>query len=210
MRLFLAWGLSTIALLATPWARAHDDERPHRHPPPRSGYPPNYYPPYPYPPQPYPQPYAYPKPHYGPPALPPEPSGPPNVVRGWDNDVPPPAGYFLDSDPNGSMIGVGVGFLTGGYVTAAIVGAVGSRGDGADPEDWIPLYIPIGGPFAAMFTLDTGPGSSGVLIANGIVQLGGLIGIIVGAVDREYKVVRSVTSVELTPTPGGIAIRGAF
>jgi hypothetical protein len=206
MRALLAWGLGVVALLSAPWAAAHDDPRPHHHPPPRQGYPPNTYPPYP---QPYPQPYAYPKPHYAPPA-PAAPSGPPAVVHGWDNDVPAPDGYFLDSDPNGAMIGVGIGLLTGGYVTAAVVGAVGSRGDGSNEEAWIPLYIPVGGPFAAMFTLDTGPGTSGVLIANGIVQLGGLAAIIGGAVDREYKVVRSATAVQLVPTPGGFSLQGAF
>ena len=191
-------------------------------PPPPQGYPPY---PYPYyPPPPYPQPYAPAPPP--PPAPPPKPSGPPAVVYGWDPDAPAPEGYRLASDPNGTMIGVGIALLTVGWTTSTVAAAVGgsleSEGsvaerDGIDPEDWAPLYIPVGGPIAAIVTLRPGPSGIGLLLADTIVQLGGLVGIVAGALDVQHKVVRTQiggAEMELTPMLGpnesGLSLRGRF
>ncbi|MEJ7730543.1 MAG: hypothetical protein WKG00_15145, partial [Polyangiaceae bacterium] len=81
---------------------------------------------------------------------------PPTVIYDWDPDVPPPSGYELRDRANGKMIGIGVALLTSGWATSSLTAAVASTAerdeeqplaDGISPDDWVPLYIPVGGPF---------------------------------------------------------------
>lgn len=162
--------------------------------------------------------YAPPPPRYAPygqPAYPPpvqyypKPAGPPLVFYGWDADVPPPAGYDLRSSPNSKLIGLGVGMFSVGYVTAGVVGLVAvSDQRPADADDWYPLFVPIAGPFVAMGTLEASTGETGVLLADGILQVAGLLAIIGGALDTRYKLVRTQVGlsddvvVDVMPTIG--------
>ena len=166
--------------------------------------PPPVYAPYPPPSAPPPQVWQVPAPAQPPrvvitPAVPLE---PPTVIYDWDPDVPPPSGYQLRDRPNGKMIGIGVALLTSGWATSSLSAAVASTAerdeeqplaDGITPDDWVPLYIPVGGPFVAMRTLDPGPSGVGLLLLSGMWQSAGVLGIILGAVDRRYKIVRDPT-----------------
>jgi hypothetical protein len=146
-------------------------------------------------------------------------------VRGWDPDVPAPTGYRLASDPNGKLIGVGVALLSIGWTSSAVAAAVGaSLEDGASrgefvtvkPEDWAILYVPVAGPAVAIGTLRPPPSAVGLLLADTIVQLGGLVGIVAGALDVQYKVVRTELGVALELGPhvgshdGGWRLNGTF
>jgi hypothetical protein len=119
------------------------------------------------------------------------PEGPPLVLHGWDPDVPPPAGYELRSSANGRLIGTGIGLFSVGYVTSVVVGLVAVASERpAVAQDWIPMFFPIGGPFASIATLDASSAETGLLVADGLVQLGGLVAIIAGALDTRFKIVR--------------------
>jgi hypothetical protein len=73
--------------------------------------------------------------------------------------------------------------------------------------------VPIAGPFITMVTVDASASGAGMLVADGLAQIGGVIGIVVGAVDRRYKIVRHAgVELELAPGPalGGLSLKGSF
>ena len=168
---------------------------------------------------------AYPHQPYPPPAAPQEPS-PPRVVYHWDPDVPPPDGYELDSNINTGLLGAGIGLFAGGWLVSVMVAAIGAKAeeeeegdlselDSISPDDWAPLYIPLAGPFIAFSTLEPGVNHTGILIADGLVQIAGALGIVFSFVDTEYKIVRrNKAQVELTPAVGagyqGLQLTGSF
>lgn len=176
---------------------------------------PTYEPPSYAPAQPAPAPRGYGAPAHRPPPPPARPA-PPRVVYGWDPDVPPPDGYELDSDVNMGLIGTGIGLLVTSYVTSILVGVVATQVEEVTPgteSDWSPLYVPVAGPFVALGTLDPGASGVGLLLADGILQSAGVLAIVLGIVDQEYKLIRT-GGMEITPsvTPGqqGLVVRGAF
>jgi hypothetical protein len=138
------------------------------------------------------------------------------VVYGWDPDVPPPDGYELDSDVNMGLIGTGIGLFATSYVTSILVGVVATQVEEVTPgteSDWSPLYVPVAGPFVALGTLDPSAAGVGLLLADGIFQAAGVLGIVAGILDQEYKLIRT-GGLEISPvvSPGqqGLRLRGAF
>jgi hypothetical protein len=195
-------------------------------------------PPYPYP-YPYPQPtyvYPYPPPQMYPPptvivAQPAPPPQPPSVIHDWDPEAAVPQGYRMVDTINGRLLGTGIGLLASGWLISVLVGSVGAAAaeedrvrindpenedfDDTDPDDWTPLYVPVVGPFLAMGTLDPKPSGTGLLIVDGVVQTGGALCIVLGIVDRKYKLVRNdIAGVEVTPVSGpklsGLSASGRF
>jgi len=155
------------------------------------------------------------------PAYSPQPAGPPYVVHDWNPDVPPPEGYDLRTSANGKLIGFGVAMLSIGYVTSAVVGLVAIPSVSSSKSDgWAPLFVPVGGPFAAIGTLGASSAETGLLVADGVLQAGGLLAIIVGATETRHRVVRTQfgarepSPVELIPTVGvhgsGLTARFTF
>ncbi|MBW2453105.1 MAG: hypothetical protein JRI68_01265 [Deltaproteobacteria bacterium] len=213
---------------ADPQAQGTGQTRPP--PPPPRGAPPygyrpqqGYPPPHGYPPA--PPAHAYPPQAYPPPAPPRAPS-PPRVVYHWDPDVPPPDGYELDSNINTGLLGAGIGLLSAGWLISVMVAAIGAKAeeeeegdreelDSISPDDWAPLYIPIAGPFIAFSTLEPGVNGTGVLIADGLLQIAGTLGIVFSFLDTEYKIVRrNKAQIDVTPAVGvgyqGLQLTGSF
>jgi hypothetical protein len=151
------------------------------------------------------------------------------VVYDWDPDVPAPRGYVLDSDANWGLVGGGIGLLAAGWTMSVLVAAVamsveeneeedlapGERDD-ISPSDWVPLYIPVAGPFVAIGTLDASGSGLGLLVADGVLQAAGLLGILLGALDPDYKVIRVSDRVDLEVGPAvglrhqGLSVKGSF
>ncbi len=178
-------------------APAPQPQAPAVQPQPPPQYPPQYVPYYPYPP-----PYGYPPPYAAPPPAAPRPERP-VVIPDWDPDVPVPKGYQMIDGVNGRLIGAGIGLLSAGWLTSALVGGLAQADGGSSADDWTPLYFPVAGPFAAIATLDPKPAGLGLLLADGILQVGGALGIVVGILDTRYKLVRvSDSSVRFTPIIG--------
>jgi hypothetical protein len=161
--------------------------------------------PYPYPATPYqpypyaPAPYGYPPPYAMPPPVPAQPQ-PPAVVYDWDPDVPVPPGYTMVDTVNNRLLVPGVTLFATGWVLSVLIAGIGSSAekedtndaaDGVTAGDWTPLYIPAVGPFFTIGTLDPSPAGTGLLLADGVLQVGGAIGIIFGFIDRKYKLLRT-------------------
>ncbi|MEQ9325024.1 MAG: hypothetical protein RIF41_38010, partial [Polyangiaceae bacterium] len=120
------------------------------------------------------------------------------------------------ADVNMGLIGTGIGLFAGGYFTSVIVAVVATQVDEVTPgteSDWSPLYVPVAGPFVALGTLDPSAAGVGLLLADGLFQAAGVLGIVLGVVDQEYKLIHT-GDVEIAPTltPGqqGVVVRGAF
>ena len=70
-----------------------------------------------------------------------------------------------------------------------LVAGVGGA-NSADEGAWAPLFVPIVGPFVAIETLDPTAGALGLLIADGVFQVAGALGIALSFVDRRHKIVK--------------------
>ena len=156
-----------------------------------------------YPPQ-------YPPQYPPPPAQPPPPpkDDKPRVIEPWEPDDPPPEGYVLRSKVNGGAIAGGATLLGVMWLTSIVVGAVaateeddqGIDGDGVESEDFAPMYVPIVGPFVTIGTVEPGSAGLGMLIVDGILQVSGAGLIVLGIVDRDYRVVRGeAASLQIVP-----------
>jgi hypothetical protein len=110
---------------------------------------------------------------------------------------------------NGKLVGVGIGLFAAGWVTSAFAALMAASADKTSADEWTPLYVPVAGPFIALGTLDPKPSGTGLLIADGILQAGGALAIIIGLLDERHKLVRTSASrsVEITPTAGAHAAR---
>ena len=149
------------------------------------------------------------------------------AVYGWDPDVPTPDGYVVESEMNGGLLASGIALL-GSTWTISILAAVVATSieDNQDEDtpaspdettaaDWAPLFIPVAGPFVTIRTVHASGGGLGLLIADGLMQIAGLAGIIAGPLDREYKLVPSeMAELGLAPvldrTMHGLALSGRF
>jgi hypothetical protein len=177
------------------------------------------YPPAPYPPYPYaPAPYGYPPPYAPPPPAPvPAQPQPPTVVYDWDPDVPVPQGYTMVDTVNSRLLVPGITLFATGWVLSVLIAGVGSSAekedaddaaDGVTAGDWMPLYAPVVGPFIAIGTLDPSPAGTGVLLADGVLQVGGVIGIVGGIISRKYKLLRTGYGALTVSPVAGSNLRG--
>jgi hypothetical protein len=178
-------------------------------------------PPPPPPPPPY-SPPAAPGPTYYPPSGVASQSGaPPPVLPVYDPDQPIPQGYRLQSRPTVGVLGMGIGMFSAGWVTSVVMGIVlmeeaKKDPNGPDASAFVPMYIPVVGPFVEMAVLRPGPAELGLLITDGIFQLAGSVGILVGSLKRTYRLVYTgeTASVELAPAAGkgfgGLLATGQF
>lgn len=140
------------------------------------------------------------RPEYAPPGYspPPEPSSKlPPIITDWEPDEPIPEGYRRVSKPNVGYLGIGIGMLSAGWVSAVVAAIVGTDSaaenkgpDGIHTSDWVPLYFPVVGPFITIVTTRQGPAGMGLLISDGIFQAAGLLGVIVGATRWTHRLVR--------------------
>lgn len=203
-------------------------------PPPPGGYyvPQGAAPPYYPPPAATPAPSYYPPPGGGPPYYPPAPgapaqaahpasSTPPAILPVYDPDQPIPEGYRLTSRPTVGVLGMGIGLFSAGWVTAVVTGiALGEEArkepGGTDPNAFIPMYFPVAGPLVTLAILKPGPAEMGLLITDGIFQVAGSVGILVGSLKRSYRLVYTgeKASFEVTPAFGagyaGVQTTGSF
>jgi hypothetical protein len=128
-----------------------------------------------------------------------------------------PFGYHFDEQSRkGLIVGGAVTFGTMYSLTAGLglVGmAFGGTGQGAEI-----FLIPLAGPFIATQTAGNTPASTALLVADGLLQVGGVAMLVAGIVARETVLVRNdVARGFLMPTPmtfgpnsGGIGLVGTF
>ncbi|MBK8258648.1 MAG: hypothetical protein IPK82_39065 [Polyangiaceae bacterium] len=183
---------------------AHADEPP---PPPGAAQPPPGYgqpppPGYGQPPPGYGQPGYYPPPGYGQPYYPNPPADTRPLTLDYEEDQPIPAGYHLRTRVRRGLVGGGAGLLGGMWLLSVIVGAVGSSADEAvtgNGDEWVPMYIPIAGPFVAIGTVGSSGAGTAFLMLDGIAQAGGAAMLILGIAMPEKKLVRDSMTFHVTP-----------
>lgn len=161
-----------------------------------------------------------------PPALAPvatAPAEPPATLPYSDTDAPIPEGYRPVSKPSVGYLGIGIGMLSAGWVSAIVAGAVASDAakkdkspDAVSADAWLPMYVPVAGPFVTIVTTHQGPAGMGLLLCDGIFQTAGLLGVLIGSLKRSYKLVRTEASatVQVAPAVGlgftGLSASGQF
>jgi hypothetical protein len=88
--------------------------------------------------------------------------------------------------------------LSIGWTSSAVIGGIlaqvetdrGLDGDGVEGEDWFPMFIPVGGPFATIVSVDARAEGMAPLLIDGIIQVGGLAMILAGSLVSKHRVVR--------------------
>jgi hypothetical protein len=143
----------------------------------------------------------------------------------WDPDTPVPSGYVLRSRPDTGLIFGGSAMVSIGWVTSIAVGLLAAQsetergidGDGVEAKDWTPLYVPLGGPFVAVASVDSGGVGTALLVADGVLQLAGVGLILMGSLDQSHRAVRVAPvsgSLTIAPTVSaagrGLVLEGAF
>lgn len=153
------------------------------------------------------QPGYYPAPGYGAPpgynaqlGYSPQSVGP--RVMNYEEGMPIPEGYRVESRARrGLLIGGAVTFGVT-YVLSAMVGLVAESADratGGDGESFIPLYIPLAGPFITISTAQARGGGIFVLMVDGLAQVGGAAMFIGGLAAPVKKLVRNDVALSVKP-----------
>ncbi|MFO0593258.1 MAG: hypothetical protein U0441_37295 [Polyangiaceae bacterium] len=153
-----------------------------------------------------PPPGYYPAPGYGPPPG----YGQPYYQQQDDRprtlpysaDEPIPAGYHVSTRIRKGLVGGGAGLMGGLWFLSVLVAA--AYQDSYNKDQWIPLFFPVGGPFAAMATLHSSDFGTMTLLLDGFGQAGGLTMLILGAALPEKRLVRDdlggVAGFQITPS----------
>lgn len=141
---------------------------------------------------------AAPPPGYYPGYTQPEMLGP--KTMDYEEGDPIPPGYHRETSiRKGLVIGGAVTFGTLYLVSALTAAAVSDLSGG---EDFVPLYIPVAGPFVTIGTSDAPAGGAVLLAVDGVAQAGGLAMLILGlAVPRDELVRNDVGGTDLRLTP---------
>lgn len=183
-------------------------------PPPGYGPPPGYAPPGYAPPPGYgqqPYPYPYPPPVYQQPP-PRESEAQREAVANWEDGDPVPDGYRPVSKMRKGLVVGGAVMLGSLWLINSLV-AAGLHKDENGRFD--PLYVPIGGPFAAIVTTNSDSLGTFTLVLDGLVQTGGLAMLIAGIASKQTKLVKTTTALMPVPfTPDnktvGLGLVGSF
>lgn len=137
-----------------------------------------------------------------------------------------PPGYVKDRRMRtgliiGGAVTLGVGWLAAAAAASAMMNQdedFHRNSDAFDDFEDVPgeavLYIPIAGPFIALDTVNPNGASMALLVANGVMQVGGLITLIVGLADRDEVLVRDdrqfAVAPYATPESAGLGFTGKF
>lgn len=196
---------ASIAISALPGVAAADEPEQLPPPPPPYGQPP---PPYGQPAPPYGQPaggryYGQGGPYGGQ-----EYQAPKYLDYEEGEEIPP--GYHLESRANRGLVIGGSVMLGTGWLVSVFTGLIGEvihqstgfSGTDGQKNTWMPMLIPVAGPFVTMFTARQDISDSGYvpIILLGAVQAGGLAMLISGAVVKSQRLVR-IANTELQIDP---------
>ncbi|WP_437819052.1 hypothetical protein [Sorangium sp. So ce1078] len=117
-----------------------------------------------------------------------------------------PEGYRVEERARrGLVIGGAVTFGVT-YILSAMVGLVAESADravGGTGESYIPLYIPLAGPFITIGTADAKGGGVFVLMVDGLAQVAGAAMFIGGLAAPQQKLVRNDVSLSVKPIVTG-------
>jgi hypothetical protein len=117
-----------------------------------------------------------------------------------------PEGYRVEERARrGLVIGGAVTFGVT-YILSAMVGLMAEsvdRASGGSGESFLPLYIPLAGPFITVGTADAKGGGVFVLMVDGLAQVAGAAMFIGGLAAPEKKLVRNDVALSVKPIVTG-------
>ncbi|MEM1032951.1 MAG: hypothetical protein AAGN82_21575 [Myxococcota bacterium] len=143
-------------------------------------------------------------------SAPPEPL--PDFIPNYEDGDPIPPGYKVQSKVRKDLVVAGSVVLGSAWLISVLSAAIAQTVDEVDeqtgevlndtgPNDWIPLYIPVVGPFITIGTVGASGGGVGILLLDGVVQSGGLAMLIAGIALPKKALVKTYGDVELTIAP---------
>jgi hypothetical protein len=160
-----------------------------------------------------PPPGYYPPPGYGY-GVPPTPMLGPKKMDYEEGDPIPPGYHTETSIRKGLVIGGGVTFGAV-YIFSALFASVLDAGENAigdnNDDSFVPLYIPVVGPFITIGSAQSDGGGTFILVVDGVAQVGGIAMFIAGLAAQRTELVRNdVGKVDfhLTPMMVGKDYRG--
>jgi hypothetical protein len=148
---------------------------------------------------------------------------PPAYAPGWPapryiydyeaGEVVPP-GYHVETRAHRGLVIGGAVTFSSAYLLS-VLGAVAGATDGAKgPKRFLPLLVPVGGPFITIGTADSKGSGTALLMLDGLAQVGGVVLFIVGLSTDQALLVRNDVRTGLVPAvdvgPGSGSLRWSF
>jgi hypothetical protein len=123
-----------------------------------------------------------------------------------------PPGYELrDRSQRGLVIAGSVTLGSTWLLSAITAGIIAS---GGSEEEFVPLFVPLAGPFITLGTADSNTLGSFLLVADGLAQVMGLGMLVAGVIYPKHEWVLSHARLELTPLVSpeiaGLGAKGSF
>ncbi|KYF98911.1 hypothetical protein BE17_11165 [Sorangium cellulosum] len=113
-----------------------------------------------------------------------------------------PEGYRVEGRARRGLVIAGAVTFGVTYILSAMVGLVAEAGDrasGGSGAAYMPLYIPLAGPFVTIGTAEAKGGGVFMLMVDGLAQVGGVAMFIGGLAAPEKKLVRNDVSLSVKP-----------
>lgn len=175
---------------------------------------------------------APPPPAPGPVALPAPPDGasgktppraappyyPPPMMIGpsrlpYDETIPVPPGYEIQTRPRMGLVKAGLATLIPLYALSVLGGGVHLGAENGDAKEYGPLIIPVVGPFATMATSNSS-GATPFLLLDGLGQMTGAALCLAGLFSSEKYLARQTATTNLRPDvavgPKSMVLRWQF
>lgn len=131
----------------------------------------------------------------------------------YDETIPIPPGYEIQTRPRMGLIKGGLATLIPLYALSALGGGVYLGAENGDAQEFGPLIIPIVGPFATIATSDSSGGTPFFLL-DGLGQLTGAALCIAGMLSSEKYLARQTATTNLRPDvavgPTSMTLRWQF
>jgi len=111
---------------------------------------------------------------------------PPPIIESWDDEAPVPPGYVPRTRRNDGLIISGATVMSSFWLVSGAFGAVMGTVD----SGWLPLTVPVVGPFIGLATLE-GDVAAALLVADGLAQTAGLGLLLAGVFAEETVLIRT-------------------
>ena len=130
---------------------------------------------------------GYPYPYYYPP---PQALAPPRTLPYEEGQAVPP-GYHTDTRARKGLVIAGVVTFGSAYLISVLGASTAASDGGRTSDGFVPLFIPVAGPFVTLGTMDKdASGAVPLFILDGVAQVGGVILFIGGLAASESILVR--------------------
>lgn len=134
----------------------------------------------------------------------------PRYIYDYEEGEVVPPGYHVETRAHRGLVIGGAVTFSSAYLLS-VLGAVSGATDGPKgPKRYLPLLVPVGGPFITIGTADSKGAGTALLTLDGLAQVGGVALFIIGLSTDQALLVRNdvrtsfVPAVELGPRSGSL------